>query len=30
MARDGHRFYMTPNRVRLVEAVPPRYLDVPA
>jgi putative RNA 2'-phosphotransferase len=29
MAADGHRFWVTPNRVWLTEAVPPRYLRDP-
>jgi putative RNA 2'-phosphotransferase len=28
MARDGHTFFVTPNRVWLTDAVPPRYLVV--
>jgi putative RNA 2'-phosphotransferase len=29
MAADGHPFWLTPNRVWLTEAVPPRYIRVP-
>jgi putative RNA 2'-phosphotransferase len=29
MARDGHQFFVTPNRVWLTDAVPPRYLAFP-
>jgi putative RNA 2'-phosphotransferase len=30
MARDGHTFFVTPNRVWLVDAVPVAYLEFPA
>jgi RNA:NAD 2'-phosphotransferase (TPT1/KptA family) len=29
MARDGHRFWVTPNGVWLTEHVPPGYLVFP-
>jgi RNA:NAD 2'-phosphotransferase (TPT1/KptA family) len=29
MARDGHRFFVSPNGVWLVEHVPPSYLAFP-